>query len=99
SGDGQPGTFRGLPEVAGVTQRVRANAPVPGTITFVRGQAVFVSNTSVLFQSQSIGADPSVLLPEVDGSVAAAEAGDPNFNGYQLQYFYQLTRDPVSLVV
>ncbi len=99
SGDGLPGTFRGLPEVAGVSQRLRANAPLPGTITFVRGQAVFVSNTSLLFQSQTIGADPSVLLPEVDGSVAAAEAADPNFNGYQLQYFYQFTRDPISLVL
>lgn len=98
SGDGQPGTFRGLPEVGGVTAVVAANTPFPGTVAFQSGQAVFVTNTSPLFQSQSVGTDPSVLLPEVDGSVAAAEA-DPNFNGYQLQYFYLFSREAFHLAI
>jgi hypothetical protein len=98
SGDGQPGTFLGLPEDFGLTAVVAANTPFPGTVTFQSGQAVFVSNASLLFQAQTLGADPSVLLPEVDGSVAAAEA-DPNFNGYQLQYFYLFQRAPFVLAI
>jgi hypothetical protein len=98
SGDGQLGTFVGLPEDFALTQVVAANTPFPGTVTFQNGQAVFVSNASILFQSQSLGSDPSVLLPEVDGSVAAAEV-DPNFNGYQLQYFYLFNRAPFVLQI
>jgi hypothetical protein len=98
SGDGQLGTFVGLPEDFALTQVVAANTPFPGTVTFQSGQAVFVSNVSLLFQSQTLGSDPSVLLPEVDGSVAAAEV-DPNFNGYQLQYFYLFNRAPFVLQI
>ncbi len=98
SGDGQIGTFEGLPEDFGVTQAVQANAPFPGTVAYVQGQGVFVSPLPLLFQAQSIGSDPTALLPEANGSVAAAEA-DPNFNGYQLQFIYQFMRDPVTLVI
>lgn len=98
SGDGNPGTFTGLPENFGVTQAIAANAPAPGTITFRQGQAVFVSNAPVLAPSQSLATNPSAFLPEANGDVTAA-AGNAPFNGFQLQYQYLFTRAPVALVI
>lgn len=98
SGDGFPDTFTGLPEVPGVTAVVAANAPFPGTVVHDRGQGVFVSNTPILFQSQTVGQDPSILLPAVDGDVTAVAGAQP-FNGFQLQFRYLFMRAPLMLVI